>query len=82
MPLGIYGEWRYKETRKQYTDISVSTGDYVGEHSQDIQEESFWHELTHAILHDMKAKKLNDDEAFVINFSRRLHHAIKSARFE
>jgi hypothetical protein len=82
MPLGIYGEWRYKDSRKQYTGIAVSTGDHIGEHPQDLQEEAFWHELTHAILHDMKEKALNDNEDFVTGFSQRLHKAIKSAEFK
>ena len=43
--------------------------------------ETFWHELTHAILHDMGRDTLNKDERFVTEFSHRLHKAIKSARF-
>lgn len=43
--------------------------------------ETFWHELTHAILHDMGRDTLNRDERFVEEFSSRLHKAIKSARF-
>jgi hypothetical protein len=39
----------------------------------------FWHELTHAILHDMGANY--KDEQFVIDFSKRLDQAIKTARF-
>lgn len=41
---------------------------------------TFWHELTHAILHDM-GHGLANNERFVEQFSRRLHKAIKSARF-
>jgi hypothetical protein len=40
----------------------------------------FWHELTHAILHDMGVACWND-EKFVIAFSKRLDQAIKTARF-
>jgi hypothetical protein len=40
----------------------------------------FWHELTHAILYEM-----GDDwwrnEKFVIEFSKRLDQAVKTARF-
>jgi hypothetical protein len=41
---------------------------------------TFWHELTHAILHDMGCK-LTHDEKFVTAFADRLDQAIKTARF-
>lgn len=44
-------------------------------------EETFWHELTHAILHDMGEHELNNRENFVEEFSMRLARAIKTARF-
>jgi hypothetical protein len=44
--------------------------------------DSFWHEIVHAILHDMGAHELNKNEAFVTAFASRLTKAIKSARFE
>lgn len=43
--------------------------------------ETFWHELTHAILHDM-GHPLWRDERFVVAFSQRLNNAIRSARFD
>jgi methyl coenzyme M reductase alpha subunit len=43
--------------------------------------DTFWHELTHAILEDMGRHTLNRDEAFVTAFANRLSHAIDSARF-
>ena len=42
--------------------------------------DTFWHELTHAILKDM-GSKLEADEKFVTAFSERLTNAILSARF-
>jgi len=42
--------------------------------------DTFWHELTHAILKDM-GSKLEGDEKFVTAFSERLTKAIISARF-
>ena len=42
--------------------------------------DTFWHELTHAILKDM-GSKLEADEKFVTAFSERLTNAIISARF-
>ncbi len=41
---------------------------------------TFWHELTHAILHDMK-HPLAPNEEFVEKFSKRLNDAIHSAKF-
>lgn len=43
--------------------------------------ETFWHEVTHAILHDME-HPLWKDEKFVTDFSKRLSKAIDSARFK
>lgn len=41
------------------------------------QWETFWHETTHAILHDMKRHDLNN-ERFVNAFCRRLYQALES----
>lgn len=41
---------------------------------------TFWHELTHAILHDMR-HPLHTNERFVTEFSDRLHRAVQTARF-
>lgn len=43
--------------------------------------DTFWHELTHAILKDM-GSKLEADEKFVSGFSDRLTKTILSARFK
>lgn len=43
--------------------------------------ETFWHEVTHAVLHDMK-HPLAHNERFVSSFARRLSDTINSARFE
>ena len=40
----------------------------------------FWHELTHAILHDM-GHDLCDNERFVTAFANRLTNAVNSAKF-
>jgi hypothetical protein len=44
-------------------------------------QETFWHELVHAILVDMGEFKLNNRETFVEQFAIRLSKAIQSARF-
>jgi predicted SprT family Zn-dependent metalloprotease len=41
----------------------------------------FWHELVHAILHDMH-DPLCYDERFVTQFANRLSQAIRTAKFE
>lgn len=41
--------------------------------------ETFWHETTHAILHDM-GNLLYKDEKFVTEFSRRLNQVVHTAR--
>ena len=43
--------------------------------------ETFWHELTHAILDSMGEHKLNNNERFVEEFAARLAKAIQTARF-
>ena len=61
--------------------IDVAKKDLRGNaYSADERSETFWHELTHAILHDMQ-NKLSYDEKFVTGFSQRLDQAIKTARF-
>lgn len=42
--------------------------------------ETFWHELTHAILYDM-GDTTNNNEEFVTAFAIRLNEAILSAEF-
>ena len=42
--------------------------------------DTFWHELTHAILNDMN-HELVTNERFVQQFATRLNNAINSARF-
>ena len=43
--------------------------------------ETFWHELTHAILYDM-GSTLYKNERFVSRFSHRLAKAINTAKFK
>lgn len=42
-------------------------------------QETFWHELTHAILYEMD-HKLHRNEVFVTKFSKLLNRAINSAK--
>lgn len=45
------------------------------------QAETFWHEVTHCILHNM-GNKLWRDEHFVTEFSKRLNQAVHTAKLE
>ena len=48
--------------------------------NQEMQD-TFWHELVHAILYEM-GHRLYSDEKFVDTFSTHLSRSINSARFE
>lgn len=43
--------------------------------------ETFWHEVTHLILHDMGDPRWQD-EKFVVAFSKRLNQVINTAELE
>lgn len=66
--------------RDQYIDV-VTHSNYTGRafKHEDLYD-TFWHELTHAILYEM-GSPLHDDEAFVTEFSGLLNKAILSAKF-
>jgi hypothetical protein len=44
--------------------------------------DSFWHEVTHAILEEMGRHTLNADERFVTEFANRLTKVIQTAEFK
>lgn len=60
--------------------IQIAQGDSYGNKfdKTDIAN-TFWHELTHAILHDM-GHDLCDNERFVTAFANRLSDAVNSAK--
>ena len=62
--------------------ISIAKENPLRGYKYDADERSntFWHELTHAILYDMGCT-LTHNEKFVTEFSNRLDQAIKTARF-
>ena len=49
-------------------------------YTQAMMSETFWHELTHAVLEDM-GSALTDNERFVRAFANRLSDAVDSAKF-
>ena len=62
--------------------ITISQGnpDRGYKYSADERSNTFWHELTHAILYDMD-NNLTHNEKFVSAFADRLDQAIKTAKF-
>lgn len=87
------GKKTYKVTRR-YTrsshlghikygadEIMVATQDRFGSRlSKEEQLNTFWHELTHGILHDMR-HPMRNNEKFVNAFASRLTKAVLSAKF-
>ena len=67
-----YGKRTITLARKSYHGIPLKLS---------ALHETFWHELTHAILESMDRTDLDNDETFVEEFSNRLAKAIQSARF-
>lgn len=61
--------------------IAVAQTHKKRQRSAMAQAETFWHELTHCILHDM-GHKLYRNEAFVVAFSKRLNQAVHTAKLE
>jgi hypothetical protein len=62
--------------------ISIAQGnpDRGYKYTADERSNTFWHELTHAILYDM-GNELTHNEKFVTAFADRLDQAIKTAKF-
>ena len=68
----------YDKRKIQLAKRSNSTG---RKYTRKEMNDSFWHELVHAILRDMEEHKLNKREEFVEGFAKRLSIAINTARF-
>ena len=62
-------------------EIGASSNTTGRKFTKDEIDDTFWHEVTHAILYDMN-HRLYNDEKFVTEFSGRLAKAIKSAQFK
>ena len=63
-------------------EVGKKSGVTGRRYSRKEMNDSFWHELVHAILYDMDEHRLNKNEKFVTEFAHRLSEAIDSARFE
>lgn len=75
---GIMGTVHYDLGTIQLATHSNTTN---ARYSPPRLQETFWHEVTHAILHDM-GHHLHTNERFVTDFSSRLSKAISSAKFK
>ena len=60
--------------------VARNSSDMRRRYGEGEKQETFWHEVTHAILEDMN-HKLYNNEQFVTRFSMRLNGAIRSAKF-
>jgi hypothetical protein len=78
LPPDCAGSVTYGQTIRVAHKMRV--GGRITARSERQRSETFWHELTHAILHDM-GSKLEANEQFVTEFSKRLNNAIHSAKF-
>lgn len=67
---------------KRQIQIAKKSGRTGRRYERKEMNDSFWHELVHAILYDMDEHALNKNERFVTEFANRLSEAIDSARFE
>jgi hypothetical protein len=72
---GHIGEADFLRRVLTVTTHSKATG---AKHPDAVASEVFWHELTHAILHDMNTS-LTYNEKFVHAFAKRLNQAVNSA---
>ena len=62
--------------------IQLNPADPEVGHSQTSVEQTFCHELTHAILHSMGELKLFNNEKFVDLFGHLLHQALTTQEFK
>jgi DNA-binding HxlR family transcriptional regulator len=74
----LMGKVYYPEQKIKIGLASTQTGKKFA--PTDVND-TFWHELVHAILDDMGYDTLNRNERFVTGFARRLTKAIETAKF-
>ena len=66
---------------KKHIAVATKCGVTQRKYSAAEFNDTFWHELTHAVLFEM-GSPLHTDERFVTAFSSRLSHAINTAEFK
>lgn len=72
----LAGEVNYHERLIQ---VGMRNGKTGRSFTPGFMQATFWHEVVHAILDDMDEDKLNRNEKFVQEFSKRLAQVIRSA---
>ena len=72
------GRTHYNDKRIEIGKNSNTTGRAF---TNDEIDDTFWHEIVHAILYEMK-HHLYDNEKFVDEFAKHLARAIRSAKFK
>ena len=65
----------------QRIEVGTSSNVTGRAYTADEIDDTFWHELVHAILYEMQ-HNLYDNERFVTEFAGHLAKAIKSAKFK
>jgi hypothetical protein len=75
-PRGTMGTISYSDKR---IEIATHSGYNCRSFKQEEIADTFWHEVTHAILRDM-GHKLWNNESFVSKFSNRLTQVIETAK--
>ena len=75
-PVGTMGSVVYFSRR---IEIATHSGLNQRKFTREELADTFWHEVTHAILHDM-GNKLWRSEKFVTEFSRRLTEVVLTAK--
>lgn len=73
---GIMGSTYFESARIEIGTRSKITG---MAYKQEDMSDTFWHELTHAILNDM-GSNLQLNETFVTAFANRLNQAVSTAK--
>ena len=82
------GPYRYSVRLEDPQRMRYGTVNYVAKNilikprGAKGQAETFWHELTHAILYEMGEHRLACNEPFVSAFGHHLARAVRTARFE
>lgn len=83
----------YKVRQVKKVDKEDSCGEYISEkkvlrlkkvqkdYPQSMLEETYFHELLHAVLEECEYTKLSADEKFVERVGRALHQVIKTAKY-
>lgn len=74
-PKGTMGTIYYESCR---IEIATNSGRTNRSFKQEEIVDTFWHEVTHAILRDMKHPQW-DDEDFIDGFSKRLTQLVTTA---